>query len=209
MIRKLGFCIALPALFAFALLQGCSSEKTAPAQYKVLMQTSRGDVTIEVTRAWSPRGADRFYQLVKEGFFDGTKFFRVIRSPKPFMAQFGISGDPKITAKWANSNIQDDPVTQSNTRGMVSFAMSQSPNSRSTQLFINYADNARLDGTGFSPFGKVTSGMEVIDQLYADYGEGAPDGAGPDQGRIEAEGNAYLDKEFPKLDFIKTAKVVE
>ena len=154
MIRKLGFCIALPALFAFALLQGCSSEKTAPAQYKVLMQTSRGDVTIEVTRAWSPRGADRFYQLVKEGFFDGTKFFRVIRSPKPFMAQFGISGDPKITAKWANSNIQDDPVTQSNTRGMVSFAMSQSPNSRSTQLFINYADNARLDGTGFSPFGK-------------------------------------------------------
>jgi len=209
MIRKFGFGFALPVLFAAALLQGCSSEKPSPAQYKVLLQTSRGDVTIEVTRAWAPRGADRFYQLVKEGFFDGTKFFRVIRSPEPFMAQFGINGDPKVTQKWANANIQDDPVTLSNTRGMVSFAMSPSPNSRSTQLFINYADNSRLDASGFSPFGKVTSGMEIIDQLYADYGEGAPNGAGPDQERIESEGNAYLEKEFPKLDFIKTAKIVE
>jgi peptidyl-prolyl cis-trans isomerase A (cyclophilin A) len=169
----------------------------------VLLQTSRGDVTIEVTRDWAPRGADRFYGLVKVGFFDGAEFFRVMRSPEPFMAQFGINGDPKVTQKWANSNIQDDPVTQHNTRGMVSFAKSSDPNTRSTQLFINYADNLRLDALGFSPIGKVTSGMEVVDQLYADYGED------PDQPRIETEGNAYLKKEFPKLDFIKTAKIVE
>jgi len=202
MIRKFAFSIALPALFAMSLLQGCSNEKPAPDQYKVLLQTSRGDVTIEVTRAWSPRGADRFYQLVKEGFFDGAKFFRVIRSPQPFMAQFGINGDPKVTAKWTNSNIQDDPVTQSNTRGMVSFATA-GPNTRSTQLFINYADNSNLNILGFSPIGKVSAGMEVVDQFYAEYGDD------PDQPRIESEGNSYLEKEFPKLDFIKTAKIVE
>jgi peptidyl-prolyl cis-trans isomerase A (cyclophilin A) len=195
--------VALLAFIALGLLQGCSSEKPGPAQYKVLLQTSRGDVTIEVKRDWAPRGADRFYGLVKVGFFDGAEFFRVMRSPEPFMAQFGINGDPKVTQKWANSNIQDDPVTQHNTRGMVSFAKSSDPNTRSTQLFINYADNLRLDALGFSPIGKVTSGMEVVDQLYADYGED------PDQPRIETEGNAYLKKEFPKLDFIKTAKIVE
>src|SRR5215471_11727015 len=146
MIRKLACCVALPALFVVTLLQGCSSEKPAPAQYKVLLQTSRGDVTIEVTRDWAPRGADRFYTLVKDGFFDEARFFRVIRSPEPFMAQFGINGDPKVTEKWANSNLQDDPVMQHNTRGTVSFAMSPIPNSRSTQLFINYDDNSRLDG---------------------------------------------------------------
>jgi len=209
MIRRLGPGLAVLVVLVSALLPGCSNEKPGPAQYKVLMQTSRGDVTIEVTRAWAPRGADRFYQLVKDGFFDGAKFFRVIRSPEPFMAQFGINADPKVTQKWENANIQDDPVTQSNTRGMVSFAMSAKPNSRSTQLFINYGDNVNLDRLGFSPIGKVTKGMEIVDQFYADYGEGAPDGAGPDQGRIEAEGNAYLDKEFPKLDYIKTAKIME
>ncbi len=202
MIRKLACCFALPALFVVILLQGCSSEKPAPAQFKVLLQTSRGDVTIEVTRAWAPRGADRFYQLVKDGFFDGAKFFRVIRSPEPFMAQFGINGDPKVTQKWENANIQDDPVTQSNTRGMVSFATAGA-NTRSTQLFINYADNVNLDGLGFSPIGKVTKGMEVVDQFYAEYGDD------PEQPRIESEGNAYLEKEFPKLDFIKSAKIVE
>jgi len=202
MIRKFVSAVALLSLMAVGLLQGCSSEKPGPAQYKVLLQTSRGDVTIEVIRDWAPRGADRFYTLVKDGFYDGAEFFRVIRSPEPFMAQFGINGDPKVTEKWANSNLQDDPVTQHNTRGMVSFATA-GPNTRTTQLFINYGDNSRLDATGFSPFGRVMSGMEVVDQFYADYGED------PDQSRIESEGNTYLKKEFPKLDYIKTAKIVE
>ena len=202
MIRKFVSAVALLSLMAVGLLQGCSSEKPGPAQYKVLLQTSRGDVTIEVIRDWAPRGADRFYTLVKDGFYDGAEFFRVIRSPEPFMAQFGINGDPKVTEKWANSNLQDDPVTQHNTRGMVSFATA-GPNTRTTQLFINYGDNSRLDATGFSPFGRVMSGMEVVDQFYADYGED------PDQSRIESEGNMYLKKEFPKLDYIKTAKIVE
>jgi len=199
-------------LISTGLFQSCSSQtKTtdlqAPAQFKVLLQTSKGDVTIEVTREWSPRGADRFYTLVKDGFFDGVEFFRVLRSPRPFMAQFGINGDPKVTEKWADANISDDPVMQHNTRGMISFATS-GPNTRSTQLFINYADNSRLDASGFSPIGQVISGMEVVDQFYADYGEGAPDGMGPDQGRIEKEGNAYLKKDFPNLVYIKSAKLL-
>jgi peptidyl-prolyl cis-trans isomerase A (cyclophilin A) len=202
MIRKVVSGVTLLSLVALGLLQGCSSEKPGPAQYKVLLQTSRGDVTIEVTRDWAPRGADRFYTLVKDGFYDGAEFFRVIRSPEPFVAQFGINGDPKVTEKWANSNLQDDPVKQHNTRGMVSYATS-GPNTRATQLFINYADNSPLDAKGFSPFGKVTSGMDVVDQFYADYGND------PDQPRIESEGNAYLKKEFPKLDYIKSAKIVE
>jgi peptidyl-prolyl cis-trans isomerase A (cyclophilin A) len=199
---------ALLVLVAAIVMGGCSPKDAAPAQFKVLLQTTKGDVTIDVTRAWSPHGADRFYSLVKDGFYDGARFFRVLRSPRPFMAQFGINGDPKVTAKWADANIPDDPVTQHNTRGMVSFATS-GPNTRSTQLFINYGDNSFLDASGFSPFGVVSSGMEVVDQFYADYGEGPPDGAGPDQERIEKEGNAYLDSAFPKLDYIKTAKIVE
>jgi peptidyl-prolyl cis-trans isomerase A (cyclophilin A) len=199
-------------LIAVALISSCSAknpadEAAAPSQFKVLIQTTKGNVMIDVTRDWSPRGADRFYTLVKDGYFDGVKFFRVIRSPRPFMAQFGINGDPKVTAKWAEANIPDDPVTQSNTRGMVSFATS-GPNTRSTQLFINYGDNSRLNANGFSPFAKVSSGMEFIDQLYADYGEGQPNGPGPDQERIEKEGNSYLEREFPNLDSIKTARIV-
>jgi peptidyl-prolyl cis-trans isomerase A (cyclophilin A) len=193
---------------AAILIAGCAPKEAAPAQFKVVLQTTKGDVTIDVTRAWSPRGADRFYSLVKEGFYDGARFFRVIRSPRPFMAQFGINGDPKVTAKWADANIQDDPVTQHNTRGMISFATSGA-NTRSTQLFINYSDNSRLDATGFSPFAVVSNGMEVVDQFYADYGEGPPDGTGPDQERIEKEGNAYLGNAFPKLDYIRTARIVE
>jgi len=200
----IGFSIL--ALVAAILACGCSG--SAPAEFQVLLQTSRGNVTVDVTREWSPRGADRFYALVKDGFYDGARFFRVIRSPRLFMAQFGINGDPKVTAKWADNNIQDDPVMQHNTRGMLSFATS-GPNTRSTQLFINYSDNSRLDAAGFSPFGVVSSGMEVVDQFYAEYGEGAPDGPGPDQGRIEKEGNAYLNAEFPKLDYIQTARIVE
>jgi peptidyl-prolyl cis-trans isomerase A (cyclophilin A) len=200
--------LARLVLAAAILIAGCAPKEAAPAQFKVVLQTTKGDVTIDVTRAWSPRGADRFYSLVKEGFYDGARFFRVIRSPRPFMAQFGINGDPKVTAKWADANIQDDPVTQHNTRGMISFATSGA-NTRSTQLFINYSDNSRLDATGFSPFAVVSNGMEVVDQFYADYGEGPPDGTGPDQERIEKEGNAYLGNAFPKLDYIKTARIVE
>ncbi len=212
MFRRTHFRFVLLLVVA-ALLQSCSTpgkpaESQTPAQFKVLFQTSRGGVIIEVTRDWSPHGADRFYTLVKDGFFDGAEFFRVLRSPVPFMAQFGINGDPKITAKWAESNIPDDPVIQHNTRGMVSFATA-GPNTRTTQLFINYTDNLKLDDRGFSPIGKVISGMEAVDQFYADYGEGAPNGAGPDQSRIEQEGNAYLKKEFPNLDYIKTAKILE
>jgi peptidyl-prolyl cis-trans isomerase A (cyclophilin A) len=124
------------------------------------------------------------------------------------MAQFGISSDPAVNAKWTNANIQDDPVKEHNTRGRITFATA-GPNTRTTQLFINYADNSRLDAQGFSPFGEVISGMEVVDQLYADYGEGAPSGRGPDQERIEKEGNTYLTKEFPNLDYIKTARIVD
>jgi peptidyl-prolyl cis-trans isomerase A (cyclophilin A) len=200
--------LALLVLAAAILSGGCAPKEAAPAQFKVVLQTTKGDVTIDVTRDWSPRGADRFYSLVKDGFYDGARFFRVIRSPRLFMAQFGINGDPKVTAKWADANIQDDPVMQHNTRGMISFATSGS-NTRSTQLFINYSDNSRLDAIGFSPFAVVSSGMEIVDQLYADYGEGPPNGTGPDQDRIEKEGNAYLDSAFPKLDYIKTARVVE
>ena len=200
--------LALLVLAAALVFGGCAPKETAPAHFKVVFQTTKGDVTIDVTRDWSPRGADRFYALVKDGFYDGAKFFRVIRSPRPFMAQFGINGDPRVTAKWADANIQDDPVTQHNTRGMISFATSGA-NTRSTQVFINYGDNSRLDAAGFSPFAVVSGGMEVVDQFYADYGEGPPDGTGPDQERIEKEGNAYLDSAFPKLDYIKTAKILE
>jgi cyclophilin family peptidyl-prolyl cis-trans isomerase len=200
--------LALLVVAASIILGGCSPKEVAPAEFKVVLQTTKGDVTIDVTRSWSPRGADRFYALVKEGFYDGARFFRVIRSPRPFMAQFGINGDPKVTAKWADANITDDPVTQHNTRGTISFATSGA-NTRSTQLFINYGDNSRLDASGFSPIAVVSSGMEVVDQFYADYGEGPPDGTGPDQERIEKEGNSYLDKEFPKLDYIRTARILE
>jgi peptidyl-prolyl cis-trans isomerase A (cyclophilin A) len=209
------------ALLLVALLlaggQACSSQQqatteslqeAAPATYQVLFATSKGDFTVEVIRDWAPRGADRFYNLVQSGFYDDVRFFRVIRNPVPFMAQFGISGDPATTVKWAEANIEDDPVKQQNTRGMITFATA-GPNTRTTQLFINYADNSRLDAQGFSPFGRVTMGMEVVDQLYADYGEGAPSGNGPDQLRIEQEGNAYLMKDFPNLDYIRTARLVE
>ena len=188
--------------------QSAAMNQTAPASYKVLFNTSKGDFTVQVTRDWAPKGADRFYNLVKNGFYDDARFFRVIRSPRQFMVQFGISADPKVSAKWEQANLEDDPVKQQNSRGRISFATA-GPNTRTTQVFINYADNSRLDSLGFSPFGEVISGMDVVDQLYADYGEGAPQGAGPDQDRIQQEGNAYLNKDFPKLDYIKTAKIVE
>jgi peptidyl-prolyl cis-trans isomerase A (cyclophilin A) len=209
MFQRCSAGLALLVLAAAIVFGGCApKDAAAPAKFTVVLQTTKGDITIDVTRDWSPRGADRFYALVKDGFYDGARFFRVIRSPSPFMAQFGINGDPKVTAKWADANIQDDPVMQHNTRGMISFATSGA-NTRSTQLFISYGDNSRLDATGFSPFAIVSNGMEVVDQFYADYGEGAPNGTGPDQERIEKKGNAYLDSAFPKLDYIRTAKILE
>ncbi len=154
--------------------------------------TSKGAFVVEVNRAWSPNGADRFYNLVKNGFYDDTRFFRVIPG---FMVQFGINGDPAVSAPWRDARIPDDKVTQSNKRGYITFATS-GPNSRTSQVFINFGDNAGLDGQGFSPFGRVTSGMNVVDALHAGYGEGAPSGRGPNQGKIQTEGNAYLTREF-------------
>jgi peptidyl-prolyl cis-trans isomerase A (cyclophilin A) len=188
------------------LLDPSKAKEKAPAVYKAKFTTTKGDFVIEVHRDWAPNGADRFYNLVKMGFFDDTRFFRAVEN---FMVQFGISGDPAVNAKWAAANIEDDPVKQSNTRGFVTFAQTNMPNSRSTQVFVNYTDgNARLDGMRFAPFGKVTEGMDIVDSLFKGYGEGAPGGMGPDQGRIQAQGNAYLDAKFPKLDGVKQAVIV-
>jgi len=156
-------------------------------------------------RDWAPRGVDRFYHLVQLGYFDDARFFRVLSG---FMAQWGMNGNPRVTAAWEPLTIADDSVKQSNVRGMVTFAAGSAPDTRSTQLFINYRDNRNLDGMRFAPIGQVVDGMSVVDSLYSGYGEGAPDGAGPSQERIASEGNAYLTKNFPKLDFIKTARIV-
>ncbi len=182
--------------------------QSAPAKYKVRFETTKGAFVLEVTREWAPNGADRFYNLVRNGYYDDVRFFRVIQSPRKFMAQFGIHGDPRVSSAWRDAKIPDDPVKQSNTRGMMSFATG-GPNTRTTQVFINYDDNSRLDGMGFSPFGKVVEGMTVVDDLYAEYGEGAPGGRGPDQGRLQGEGNVYLGRDFPKLDSVKAARIVE
>ena len=197
------------ALVSLCFLPACAGQapNAAATTYRALFSTSKGDFTVQVTREWAPKGAERFYELVQSGFFDGVRFFRVLRNPRPFMAQFGISGDAAVSAKWKDANIPDDPVKESNTRGRITFATA-GPNTRTTQMFINYADNSRLDPQGFSPIGEVIAGMEVVDQLYADYGEGAPDGRGPDQERIEKEGNAYLEKDFPNLDYVKTARII-
>jgi peptidyl-prolyl cis-trans isomerase A (cyclophilin A) len=178
--------------------------ETAPDNFKAVFSTTKGNFTVEVTRSLSPNGADRFYNLAKSGFFTDIAFFRVIPG---FMCQFGIHGDPAISAKWRDANIQDDPVKGSNTRGTITFATA-GPNTRTTQLFINFADNTSLDGQGFAPFGKVVEGMDVVDKINGEYGEGAPSGSGPDQQRIQMEGNAYLKKDFPHLDYIKSVTVI-
>jgi peptidyl-prolyl cis-trans isomerase A (cyclophilin A) len=187
-----------------SLLNPASFKLQAPAVFDAKFTTTKGDFVVEVTRAWSPRGADRFYNLVKYHFFDGAAFFRVIQG---FVVQFGINPRPDVARAWQSANIPDDPVTQSNTRGTLTFALA-GPNSRTTQVFISLGNNANLDSMGFSPFGKITSGMEVVDKLYAEYGDGPPSGNGPDQGRIQTEGKAYLEKAFPLLDTIKTATIV-
>ena len=182
-----------------------SLNEKAPAVYQAKFDTSKGTFVIEVHRDWAPNGADRFYNLVKNGFYNDVRFFRVLEG---FMAQFGINGNPNLSAVWRNANIKDDPVKVSNGRGTITFATA-GPNTRTTQVFINFGDNAGLDGQGFSPFGKVVSGMDVVDSLYGGYGEGAPRGAGPDQGQVQAQGNAYLQQDYPKLDYVKAATIVQ
>ena len=177
----------------------------APAEFAVALDTTEGEVIIDVKRAWSPNGADRFYNLVKTGYFTDVAFFRVVDD---FMAQVGIHGDPEVNAAWRNAGIQDDPVEQSNTRGMVTFAKTGMPNSRTTQFFISTTDNSRLDSMGFAPFGKVRD-MTAVDKLHSGYGDGPPMGRGPRQDQIQSVGNDYLRREFPELDYIKSARILE
>lgn len=187
-----------------ALLDVSRWNKKAPDKFAVKFETTKGDIIIDVERAWSPKGADRFYNLVKAGYYNDVAFFRVIGG---FMAQVGISGYPQANTVWREARIQDDPKgVKSNTRGFVSFATA-GPNTRTTQFFINFGNNGRLDGMGFTPFGKVRD-MSIVDKLYAGYGEGAPRGRGPNQMRMQTEGNDYLRKSFPKLDYIKSASVL-
>ncbi|HVX10306.1 MAG TPA: peptidylprolyl isomerase [Pirellulales bacterium] len=189
-----------------ALLDPSLATERAPDKFKARFTTTKGDFVIEVTREWAPRGADRFYNLVKIGYFDDAAFFRNIDG---FMVQFGINGDPAANKKWSKSNIKDDPVKKSNKPGYVTFAQGSEVDTRSTQVFINFGDNGRLDQMRFAPFGRVTEGMDVVHSLYNGYGEGAPNGFGPHQGRIQDEGNAYLKKSFPKLDYIERAEIVD
>lgn len=190
-----------------ALKNPASFKEMAPAMFNANFDTSAGMFVVEVHRDWSPNGADRFYNLVKSGFFDDVRFYRVV---KGFMVQFGIHGDPAVTAAWSKSQVTDDPVKQSNKRGYVTFAKSGLPNSRSTQLFINFGDNSNLDGLGFSPIGRVTMGMDVVDKIYSGYGEMAEQrGNGPSQAQLTGQGNAYLIKSFPKLDYIKKATIAK
>jgi peptidyl-prolyl cis-trans isomerase A (cyclophilin A) len=193
-----------------ALKTPAALKETAPAKFHAKFDTSAGTFVIEVTRDWAPNGADRFYNLVKNGYYDNVRFFRAIDG---FMIQFGINGDPALNAVWNGARIPRDPVKQSNTPGYVTYAMGggpTGPDTRTTQVFINLVDNSRsLDGIGFAPFGKISSGMDVVSKIYTGYGEGAPGGKGPEQGRIQAEGNAYLMKDFPKLDYVKTATIEE
>lgn len=194
-------CLAF-ASAAFA--QDEKADPQAPDTYRVKLDTTAGPVVIEVKRELAPKGADRFYRLVKEGFYNNTRAFRVLDG---FMAQMGMSGAPETNAKWREKKIGDDPVKASNKRGMVTFATS-GPDSRTTQFFINYGDNSFLDRDGFAPFGRVVEGMENVDKFYKAYGEGAPQGRGPSQSQIASNGNKYLDSRFPNLTKINTAQVV-
>lgn len=192
-----------PAFAQSALSNPAALNEKAPATYNARFETSKGVFVVQVNRDAAPNGADRFYNLVKNGFFNDTRFFRVISG---FMVQFGINGDPAVSAQWRTARIPDDPVKGSNKRGFITFATS-GPNSRTTQVFINFGDNVGLDRQGFSPFGQIVSGMDVVDKLYSGYGEGAPSGQGPDQNQIQREGNAYLAKYFPSLDRVIKATI--
>ena len=206
--------VFLAAVAMMLVAAGCSTPKkpemakvSAPVEpppaYRVIFQTTKGEFTIQVYRPWAPKGADRFFQLVQAKFYDGARFHRVMRK---FVAQFGINPDPKVNGMWRMLKIPDDEPAHKNTRGTVAFAMNGA-NTRSTQVFINLKDNARLDAQGFAPFGEVVEGMETVGQLTAIYGDVAPLGAGPDASKIELVGNSYLDRDFPRLDGIKTARI--
>lgn len=183
-----------------SLLEPSKLTETAPAVFRARIDTSKGSFVIEVHREWAPLAADRFYNLVKAGFYDDTRFFRV----RPgFMAQFGLHPDPAVQRAWQAAPLRDDPVTQKNVRGYVSFTTENRPQSRFTQIFINYADNSYLDEQGFAPFGQVVSGMDVVEKLHA-----YPREKEPDQRRILREGNAYLN-EFADLDYVKKAEIGE
>lgn len=194
-----------PAVDLGALATPAALNEKAPDTFKARFTTTKGDFVIEAHRDWSPNGADRFYNLVKNGYFEDIAFFRNI---KGFMVQFGIHGNPQLNNIWKDAKITDDPVKQSNTPGYVSFATS-GPNTRTVQMFINHGNNDSLDGMGFSPFGKVVEGQSVVAELYDGYGEGAPRGKGPRQDLIQKQGNAYLQAQFPNLDYVKSAIIEE
>lgn len=187
------------------LLDPSQATETAPEQYVVVLDTTAGDVHVKVVREWAPIGADRFYNLVRMGYYDGAAFFRVL--PR-FMAQVGLHGEPSVNAVWQDAKIEDDPVLRKNTAGAVSFAMA-GPGTRTTQIFINTASNKRLDEQGFAPFGKVTKGKGVVKALYGLYGDGPPNGYGPSQERIRKDGLGYLKANFPRLDYIESARIEE
>ena len=206
--------IALAALLAATALAAADREalskpekltQQAPATYSVKFETSKGVFVVDVTRDWAPLGADRFYNLVRHGFYDDVRFFRVVPG---FVVQFGISGDPALAKVWQQARLKDDSVKHSNKAGTVTFALA-GPNSRTTQVFINLVNNARLDELGFSPFGVVSQGLDVVAKLHGGYGDGPPRGRGPEQSRIVDEGNAYLDEKFPELDRVTKATIVD
>jgi peptidyl-prolyl cis-trans isomerase A (cyclophilin A) len=189
-----------PGLSAAAkarLKKPASLKDVAPATYDARFDTSIGVFVVQVHRGWAPKGADRFYNLVKYGYYDDTRFFRVLPN---FMVQFGINGDPSVQSSWLDAKITDDPVKESNKRGYITFATA-GPGTRTTQVFINFGDNSRLDADGFAPFGQVITGMEIVDKINAEYRQK------PDQGRIQMEGNAYLTQAFPRLDYIRKATI--
>jgi peptidyl-prolyl cis-trans isomerase A (cyclophilin A) len=181
-----------------ALLNPAALNQKAPATFNVTFDTSAGVFVVAVHRDWAPNGADRFYNLVKNGYYNNCRFFRVVPD---FMVQWGINGDPTVQQHWEDANLKDDPVKQSNKRGFITYAAATAPNTRTTQVFINFKDNSPLDSQRFAPFGQVTSGMEVVDKINSMYGQR------PDQSLIQTQGNAYLNKNFPKLDYIKTATI--
>lgn len=183
------------------MLDPAQAKEKAPETFRAKFETTKGDIVFECTREWAPNGVDRFYNLVKIGFFDDVAFFRVVKS---FVAQWGIHGDPKVSAVWSDANLPPDPVKQSNKRGMLTYAMAGRPDTRSTQLFVNFKDNTNLDAMGFAPICKVAEGMDIADKLYGTYGESITD----KQGLIQSQGNDYLRSKWPELDYIKTAVIV-
>ena len=196
---------SLQTLGPIDLMNPTSAVHVAPEKYQVSVETTEGTFLMAIHREWAPNGADRFYNLVEGGYYSDVAFFRAMQG---FMVQYGISGDPVLSQVWKSARIKDDPTgVQSNTRGRVTFAMA-GPNSRTTQMFINYANNENLDNMGFSPIGEVVEGMDVVDRLHTGYGEGAPRGKGPSQAMFQSQGNAYLRSQFPDLDFIVKMTVV-